>query len=73
MNLIKWVRKVFRDFKSNDPTETTELILKTHEYKWFVFYSLNEETFEFDNVQEIELYVNKSMFAEGYFHTVNKA
>ena len=73
MSHIDWVRKIYRIFRANDPTDATMLLIKTHDYKWFNCYRLDEKTFEFTHVEEIELYVNKAMFAEGRFHTVNKA
>ena len=51
MRHIDWVRRIYRNFRANDPTDGIMLLLKTHDYKWFDYYSFDEETFEFTRIE----------------------
>ena len=48
-------------------------IRQDHHYIWFEIFQIEDKSFEFKKLQEMELYVHHDMLAEGHFHEVNKA
>ncbi len=60
--------------RSKDPAaEQSKLLRNDHNYGWFEVFDLDDKTFEFKQIQELELYVHQDMFAQGHFHEVNMA
>ena len=45
----------------------------THDYRFFEFYYLDKDTFQFKMKGDLELYVNKLILGHGHFHEVSEA
>ncbi len=72
--MISWAKSIYHRFNANDPAEQVSKYWRgNRENKWFEYYTLDEEKLEFNLEEELELYVNIDIFAEGSFHTVYKA
>eukprot|EP00347_Sterkiella_histriomuscorum_P007925 403347038 len=71
--IFDYVTGIFRDIQRNENSIQSLDYRKTHQYRWFEVYSLDEDTFEFKLEEEIELYVNTDLLGSGHFHDVQLA
>lgn len=70
---VDYVTGVFRQILNTDHQLISLDFRKTHQYRWFEVYSLDEDTFEFKLEEELELYVNTELLGSGHFHDVQLA
>ncbi|CDW90773.1 myosin heavy chain kinase a-like protein [Stylonychia lemnae] len=71
---VEYVMEIFRRIFLEDPmTKLSVQLKRSHDYRWFEIYEMTSDTFEFVLKKELELYIDREMLGEGYFHQVSVA